>query len=111
MNKKKNQSMDIEKMKNNYKSIRNEMNQYINKLEKESLKSKNKAKEYLKENKREKAKSQLIRKTRFDSQIIDSKNLIKYFNVRISKLLIQKKNYITENKKIKVNRANFNIKK
>ena len=103
--------MDIEKMKNNYKSIRNEMNQYINKLEKESLKSKNKAKEYLKENKREKAKSQLIRKTRFDSQIIDSKNLIKYFNVRISKLLIQKKKYITENKKIKVNRANFNIKK
>ena len=103
--------MDIEKMKNNYKSIRNEMNQYINKLEKESLKSKNKAKEYLKENKRKKAKSQLIRKTRFDSQIIDSKNLIKYFNVRISKLLIQKKKYITENKKIKVNRANFNIKK
>ena len=103
--------MENEKIKNNYKLAKNDINQYIKKLEIESLQIKNKAKEYLKENKREKAKSQLIRRKRFNSQIIDSINLLKYFKGQIIKgLEIKKKNNIKVNKIIKVNRGNFNIK-
>ncbi len=103
--------MENEKIKNNYKLAKNDINQYIKKLEIESLQIKNKAKEYLKENKREKAKSQLIRTKRFNSQIIDSITLLKYFKGQIIKgLEIKKKNNIKVNKIIKVNRGNFNIK-
>ena len=103
--------MENEKIKNNYKLAKNDINQYIKKLEIESLQIKNKAKEYLKENKREKAKSQLIRRKRFNSQIIDSITLLKYFKGQIIKgLEIKKKNNIKVNKIIKVNRGNFNIK-
>jgi hypothetical protein len=103
--------MENEKIKNNYKLAKNDINQYIKKLRIESLQIKNKAKEYLKENKREKAKSQLIRRKRFNSQIIDSINLLKYFKGQIIKgLEIKKKNNIKVNKIIKVNRGNFNIK-
>ena len=88
--------MENEKIKNNYKLAKNDINQYIKKLRIESLQIKNKAKEYLKENKREKAKSQLIRRKRFNSQIIDSINLLKYFKGQIIKGLEIKKKIISK---------------
>ena len=86
------------------------MMEYIKKLENKSVSSKINANKYLKENKREKAKSQLKRKKLYDSQIINTKNQIKFFKRQISEILrIQKKIHLSK-EKITVNKVK-NLKK
>jgi hypothetical protein len=84
---------------NNSKKIESNMMEYIKKLENKSVSSKINANKYLKGNKREKAKSQLKRKKLYDSQIINTKNQIKFFKRQISEILRIQKKCICQKKK------------